>query len=221
MDFDDKNNIVYYYNIWLNVIDMLKDRKYDSEGLDQYYRNIDFDEFKSMYKDQTLDIRAKHTEYAKDVVVMFTDIKVKKFKKDELNKIIDIAKTTKENDRDIHVIILISDKIQDNMLKKIKEFHDENSKGLEGEKITIEMYPYNQLAFNVTKHEYVPQHILITDSEEKKRILNEYNAKQSEFPKIKSSDPVCKWYGGKHGDLFKIYRVTERSEKSIAYRIVN
>ena len=31
MDFDDKNNIVYYYNIWLNVIDMLKDRKYDSE----------------------------------------------------------------------------------------------------------------------------------------------------------------------------------------------
>lgn len=81
----------------------------------------------------------------------------------------------------------------------------------------IQLFHEDELSFNITHHELVPQHIIVSKSEAKE-IMRKYSISEKQLPRILNTDPVCRYHGGCPGDLFKIYRVTNDS-KSITYRL--
>lgn len=107
-------------------------------------------------------------------------------------------------------IIVCQEKLKPHSVKAIEE-----SK----EKYDLEVFYIKDLLFNITHHEYVPQHVLLTQ-EEKEQLLRERKVSESKLRKILITDPVARYYGGKRGQVFKIVRNSETAGKSIDYRIV-
>ena len=74
--------------------------------------------------------------------------------------------------------------------------------------IIAEHFQEQDLLVNITKHELVPKHYLMSP-EEKAALLKRYRLKQSQLPKIQSRDPVAKYLGLKSGQVVKIIRKSE------------
>lgn len=69
----------------------------------------------------------------------------------------------------------------------------------------IETFTEDELQFNVTKHEYVPRHI-ICSAAKKEEILNKYAITKAQLPQIKSTDPQVRYLGASKNQLIKILR---------------
>lgn len=89
--------------------------------------------------------------------------------------------------------------------------------GVERE-LNIEIFLEEQLLVNITKHELVPKHILLS-KEEKKRLLQRYRLKESQLPRIQKDDPVARYLGLKKGNVVKIVRKSETSGRYASYRL--
>jgi DNA-directed RNA polymerase I, II, and III subunit RPABC1 len=74
---------------------------------------------------------------------------------------------------------------------------------------TIELFNVDELQYNLTHHVLVPKHQLAT--------CEELGAtKRSQLPVMLSSDPVCRYYSFKKGDIIRI----TRTSGVVAYRYV-
>ena len=83
----------------------------------------------------------------------------------------------------------------------------------------IELFKEDDLLVNITKHQLVPQHILLS-AEEKQRVLERYKLKESQLPRMTSNDPVAKYFGMTRGDVVKIIRKSETAGRYVTYRLV-
>jgi DNA-directed RNA polymerase I, II, and III subunit RPABC1 len=73
--------------------------------------------------------------------------------------------------------------------------------------LSIECFKFEELMFNITKHQLVPQHIKVN--------LDDHPQKNM-YPIMKKSDPISKFYGYSSGDVIKIIR----KNGTISFRIV-
>ena len=96
-----------------------------------------------------------------------------------------------------HGILVYQNTITSSVKKILSNNHD----------IRIEIFCMNELRYNITKHQLVPQHIKITMDD---------SSQISKFPTLKKSDPVARFYGYVHGDVIKIIR----SDGSLYFRVV-
>jgi DNA-directed RNA polymerase subunit H len=71
----------------------------------------------------------------------------------------------------------------------------------------------------VTDHVLVPKHEILSE-EDKKLILTQFNATESQFPYMFSIDPVVREIGAKPGDMVKITRVSDTAGEITYYRYV-
>ncbi|KAK1755806.1 RNA polymerase [Echria macrotheca] len=82
----------------------------------------------------------------------------------------------------------------------------------------IECFLEEDLLVNITHHELVPKHIVLS-RDEKAALLKRYRLKETQLPRILAKDPVARYLGLKRGQVVKIIRTSETAGRYASYRL--
>lgn len=88
-----------------------------------------------------------------------------------------------------------------------------------GPTYVMEDFLESEMLINITEHELVPQHILLT-TEEKEELFSRYKLKESQLMKMLTTDPVARYYGYRRGQVMKIIRKSDTAGRYVTYRLV-
>jgi DNA-directed RNA polymerase subunit H (RpoH/RPB5) len=82
----------------------------------------------------------------------------------------------------------------------------------------IQVFLKSELMYNPSKHELVPKHEKLTESEAK-QVMDKYNIRtKSQLPSILKTDVMARWLGLRPGDIVKITRYNDTSGEYYYYR---
>lgn len=205
----DDRAIIRTYRVWKTVHQLVHDRGYE---MAQEELDISIDEFRAQYCSSgaidkvALQFYAKAPENSSmgQIYVAFCknpSVGIKDMR--------DFVQTL--NDQNHKVGILIYEKSMTPSANKIVQ-------GVQGQ-FQIDTFQESDLVVNITHHELVPRHILMTP-EEKRELLNKYKLKETQLPRIQMADPVARYYGLRRGQVVKIIRRSETSGRYSSYRVV-
>ena len=190
------------YRVWKTLIEMMEDRKFKiTEGRNErtYNEWLDFFENKTIneifYQTKEEEIIRIYFEYLENTKVSASDIE---------NFVLNMKNAEASSG-----IIVISGQLTSQAKQKIVDIN---------KVLQLEDFHISELMVNITKHSYVPQHILLTD-EEKNILLRRYKIKENQLPKILTTDPVARYLGLRKGNVVKIIRNSETAGKYVTYRI--
>ena len=83
----------------------------------------------------------------------------------------------------------------------------------------ISIFDIKTLQYNILNHRSVPNHTIIRDDKDIKKILEICNCKLEQLPVILKDDPVAKLKLGTNGDVFKIRRKSKTCGEYNYYRV--
>jgi len=86
-------------------------------------------------------------------------------------------------------------------------------------KYQLEQFLESELLVNITEHDLVPEHLVLTPAE-KAELLARYKLKDHQLPRMQVGDTIARYYGLKKGEVIKIIRASPTSGRYVTYRIV-
>ncbi len=191
------------YKVRKTAMEMLADRGFI---IPQKKLTQTFEEFKEgLGEDTFLTMSATKDDGSSDgrIIVFFPE--EEKISQEQIKNYI-----TKLHENEIlHCILVIKGKITPSAEKTIREFESS---------LTIEVFNENELLVNITRHEYVPKHVIL-NNDEKKELLKKYKIKDFQLPKILRGDAISRYLGLKRSNVVKIIRSSETAGKYITYRL--
>lgn len=111
----------------------------------------------------------------------------------------------KENENSYKIIIV--DDVVDKVVEYLKNIPN------------IEIFRRSFLMINIIDYVCSPKYEILS-TEETEQFLTEYDLKKKELKKIFESDPICKYYNLKKGQIMRIIRSSQQTGISIDYRLV-
>jgi len=198
------SNATPMYSIWKSlciVREMLSDRGYTPLEKEYTYEEFeenhrDANDVEELRKDLQLFCSRKNDT---PVIIVFWRTSI------GTNHIQEIHGTMKENGVTKAIIIYNT---------KITAYGASAIRYLRVQKIIIETFSEAEIQYNVTKHADVPRHI-ICSAEKRASVMEKYSATAEQFPKIKTTDPVCRYYGAVKGQMIKVLRPSDCSPEII------
>ena len=141
-------------------------------------------------------------------------------------------KTTSSNninkiEEEIKTLYNLTDDIEINLIIVLTQLMKINNYILEKkiiEKINIDniqIFTFNNLLFNITKHSRVPKHIrVIRDKNEINELCKLRNISNiNKLCKINMNDPLANFYGLRVGELFELKKFNKNAGMYIYYRV--
>lgn len=220
------------YNLTLNelivksrrhLLEMLQDRGFNTkkinsisdEELIKLFDKHKMDKMESSSSLGPLDINLKTPEGLKVVVKYRLDEKFKK--SDKLNELInEIFKKNKLNPETDTLIMLNIKRIYIKPGEKDNSVQTFVNKCL-AEKKFVQIFGLENFMFNISKHIFVPKHIILK-SNEVREMLTFYNTRLEHIPVIKREDQMAKYIGLRPGQVVKINSYNASTGISETYR---
>ena len=193
-----------YFRVRKTTMEMLEDRGYNVSEED---KNMNYEDFTNRLEENAIQLVASYRDNPIKMAYVTFILDAKSFSKKDLvalKVMIDEKYPTNEM-----TVIIIQDKQTPQIAKEL----------LNDEYKLYEIFSMKNLMFNITQHEIVPKHILLTP-EETDVILKQYQTTRTQLPKLLTTDPVAKYYGMKTGDVCKIIRQSPMTGESYYYRIL-
>lgn len=176
------------------LLDLIKDRSYTTDQ-----KHIPFENFS--IKDVS---QLKFVCQNNDQLVGIHFIDDDKIGKSSIERVIEYYKNLNIN----HIILVVSVK----MSSACSNIVNTNQ-------MKIEIFKDEELMFNITKHELVPKHRIISE-DEKQQLFVKLKISAEQMPKILKRDPVCRYLGAESGDVVEILRNSRTAGVSVYYKIV-
>ena len=199
-----KEDLSRLFKVWKTLKKMMEVRGYDKD-----YEKIDYDDWISKIRKEKIMkgiFRKKDVnDPNKKIILYYQYFPDQKVNTDYIKQYLNLMRETKVNSG----IIIISGKLSQQAKQKVQEINKE---------LQVEIFTVNELVVNITEHELVPKHILLS-KEDKDLLLKRYKIKENQLPKILVTDPVARFLGLKRGDVVKIIRNSETAGRYITYRI--
>jgi len=191
------------FKVRTTVLELLLDRDYNVPDIE----NITFEQFVIKYNNKNIDIFI-NDEIKKEKIYIHFHNEIKNFSKNDL---INIMKNIilKYDDQNINIILILREKENSAVSKELSKNTYKN----------VEIFLRKNMIFNITKHVYVPKHIILTENEEKE-LLEKYYTTKGKLPKISKTDPIAKYYGMKSDQICKIIRKSPEVGEYVYYRVV-
>jgi len=195
------------FKVWKTCNKMLKARKYNVLQSDL---DLTFEQFEETYgnvypsRDHIILLASKEDDDKDLILVRFpADEKV------QSNTIKDLTARMKEQSVR-RAILVIKNEITHHARKCMQLLEPE---------LIFDLFHQTDLMVNIMEHALVPLHIVLND-EEKSELLQRYNVKESQLPRMQKADAISKYLGLECGQVVKIVRPSETAGRYITYRFV-
>ncbi|WBW71297.1 DNA-directed RNA polymerase I, II and III subunit Rpb5 [Schizosaccharomyces osmophilus] len=205
----DERNIVKVFRAWKTAHQLVHDRGY---GVSQAELDLTLDQFKAMHcgMGRNLD-RSTLSFYAKPPAGSDKGTIYVEFSKEPsvgIKEMRTFVHTLGDHNHKTGILIY-ANSMTPSAAKIISTVTGQFS---------IETFQESDLIVNITHHELVPRHNLLTP-DEKKELLDRYKLRETQLPRIQLADPVARYLGLKRGQVVKIVRKSETSGRYNSYRI--
>ena len=190
------------------LLKQLKIQNYDTSE----YENITIMELGIMIKTEQLDMLLENNEENKKCYIKY--FIGKSLRPNNINEYIDDLFVNEPilNKEIDHLIIIVKDEPNDTLIRNLKDIWEQN-------KYYIRVISRKRLQFNLLEHNYVPQHIILTEEEKQKLFIDKNISSEKELPEISRFDPVSLTIGIKPGEVCKIIRNSRTAINTNYYRI--
>jgi DNA-directed RNA polymerase subunit H (RpoH/RPB5) len=184
------------------------------QGLDvSNYTDYGVAEVQTMYANNQLDMlitTQKDIHPARKVYVKY--YLAKTLRRENINHMIDdlyyLEQVLQPSDT---LIIVMKQEVNDTVIGILNEIWEKDG-------IFIVIHSLDRLQFNILEHQYVPEHVVLTETEQAE-VLKKYNITDTkQMPSISRYDPVALAIGLRPGQICKITRSSKTSVTSNFYR---
>lgn len=184
------------------------------QGLDvSNYTDYGVAEVQTMYANNQLDMlltTEKDVHPARKVYVKY--YLAKTLRRENINHMIDdlfyIEQVLQPTDT---LIIVMKQEVNDTVVGILNEIWEKD-------RIFIVVHSLDRLQFNILEHQYVPEHVVLTEAEQEE-VLKKYNITDTkQMPSISRYDPVALAIGLRPGQICRITRSSKTSVTTYFYR---